>query len=454
MKNTLGLALFGLLSLILFSCNDDQSEVIQTKTVPLTFNIATHSGDVGSKTSVIPDEAMLILTYTKNGGTQETKTIPFEIAGDQLISKPIGFTPGRYTIDDFMIVQGTDILFATPKRGSQLGGTVESPVDHQLIITNENAIDLRMDVINVAMKQPKDFGFKSFKIKNVKPIRVSVLTGSGKKSYTDAEAQIVKDGVVISSHSLTAKVNSIPFEGDVDSVYTLVVTKDGYATSRQQFTYSSLTGKPWEIVLNPAFKMHIRALYIEETPFEFFLDGTGTVYVSGAGPFSGPRALPWYEENFSLDGEYDIEITGDIGNITKISSFGYNAGIETLSGLQHMPELTEFDPGWYLDDAVDLTHNTKLEAVELQFVRLPQFVELPAEHNISLMSLYQWDRPTTADELDYILNNLYANATNRNIRNGSIFLNNNESISDNTRMKAAALQAELGWRVEIEEPYE
>jgi hypothetical protein len=396
----------------------------------------------------------LMLTYTKNNGTQETKTIALEKMGKLLTSTAIEFTPGRYAIDDFMIVQGTDILYATPKRASPLGSTVESPVDHQLIITNENSIHLRMDVINVAMKQPKDFGFKSFKIKSVKPLRVSVLIGSEKKSYTDAEAQIVKDGIVISSHFLTAKINSIPFEGDVDSVYSLVVIKDGYATYRQEFTYSSLTGRPWEIVLSPALKMHIRALYTEDTPFEFFLDGTGTIHVSGAGPFSGTRSLPWYLDNFALDGLYDIEITGDIGNITNITSFGYNAGIEQLSGLQHTPELTVYSPGWYLNDVVDLTYNTKLETVDLGFVVLPEFVKLPKEHNINFLGLFQWNKPTTTAQIDYIVNNLYENATIRNIRNGSLFMNNNEALSDNTRLKAAALQSELGWRVEIDEPFE
>jgi hypothetical protein len=180
MKHTLSLALFGLFSIILFSCNDDQSEVIQSKQVPLSFSIIAHGADSELRSSDIPDGAFLMLTYTKNNGTQETKTIALEKMGKLLTSTAIEFTPGRYAIDDFMIVQGTDILYATPKRASPLGSTVESPVDHQLIITNENSIHLRMDVINVAMKQPKDFGFKSFKIKSVKPLRVSVLIGSEK----------------------------------------------------------------------------------------------------------------------------------------------------------------------------------------------------------------------------------------------------------------------------------
>jgi hypothetical protein len=456
MKTLSLLVRLAFLPVLFISCSDEEGQNTKKEQIQFTFDIASPESSSGRTDTELPAGAVLHVTITKDGTTTSQS---FELAllkmGDGVITEPIEIVPGRYAISDFMIRVGSEIIYATPKRGSPLTAAVEHSLPYNFSVGKNSISNVRMQVVNTAGNEPSAFGYVAFNIDLINPLPITVmeLTGNG-YTFVDAEARILFYGTIVDSKMLQAKPNIISFNNDPEETYTLEIHKDGFNAYSREFTYSSLiaelNGKPLVVVLTrPALDIRIKVFGNEED-FKFELGGTGQVTLSGAGSYSGTYTLPLDYENFVLPpGVHDIKVTGDLDQIEVLNSFGYNTGILYVTGFEYLPSLKQFSPGMYYNEALDLSHNSRLEHVDLAMVQVASLI-LPAEHNISTFLLMTYPRPDV-HTVDYIVGNIAQNAINKSITNGRLHLSLTEDpSSDLTNMWLGELQ-DLGWAATAEQ---
>jgi hypothetical protein len=456
MKTLSLLLVLAFLPLLFISCSDEEGQSAEKQQIQFTFDIASPESNSGRASTEFPAGAILSVTITKDGTTTSQN---FELAllkmGDGVITEPLEIVPGRYAISDFVVRVGSEIIYATPKRGSPLAPAVEHSLPYNFSVGKNGISNVRMQVVNTAGNEPSAFGYVAFDIDLINPLAITVmeLTDNG-YTFVDAEARILFYGTLVDSTLLKAKANIISFDNDPQETYTLEIRKKGFNTYSREFTYSSLmgdlNGKPLVVVLvRKALEIRIQVQGNEEE-FSFGLGGTGQVTLSGAGPYSGTYTLPIQYENFVLPpGVHDIKVTGDLDQLEGLNSFGYNTGILYVTGFEYLPALKHFAPGMYYNAPLDFSVNSKLEHVDLAMVQVPSIV-LPDDHNISTFLLMTYPRPDVY-VVDYIVGNIAQNAINKSITNGRLHLSLTEDpSSDVTKMWLEYLH-DLGWAATAEQ---
>jgi hypothetical protein len=460
MKKILHITLIGLFTIALFGCSHEQDVQPEKQQIQFTFQVASSDNAGGRTNTTLPDGAHLQITVVNKSGSAVLTNHKVNLlkVGDSYMTEPIELKPGSYSLTDFLIIQDANVLFATPKKNSTLAPAVSHPLPYSFSIGKNKVSNVGMQVVDVTKRTPEEFGYASFHVDVVNPIQIAVFTMQrGNLSFTEANVHILTtDNHAVSYHVLEPKTNVISFKGDPTKTYKLLVSQSTYELYSREFTYNELMeeldGKPLKITLKPQVTLNLKIGYEDpETPFYLELGGEGSVTITGPAGLSGTFTLPVsFEETTIPEGEYSIHISGDVDKITSFSSFGYNSGITTISGLMHMRALRSFDPGWYFNDAIDLILHTKLEEVVLSYVLLPEWLRLPENHFIKTFVVQLAGETITQEQMDYAVNNIYENAVNRNIQNGFISFLEHEPISASTLEKLRTLRDDYGWSVSVD----
>jgi hypothetical protein len=454
-----------LLTFFMQACTDEPAIPAGNEKVQFTFSQPSTAVEGGRLTSQLPDGASLRISITDPAGhaVVTNQTVNILRMGEAYVTEPLELKPSNYIITDFLIVKDSEVLFATPKRGSPLAASVEHALPFSFKVSKNEVTSIDMQVVDAKTKQPEDFGYASFDIDVVNPFEVSVfIYQNGKALLTTATAYILDDTTVVKTYSLQAKTNIISFTGDPDKIYTLKIQKSSYGQYTKEFSYTTLkdelAGKPLKVILTPALELDM--LYFtgqQNDPVRLEIKGEGVITISGIGAKSGTYPLPVYFEDV-FEGTYNgeekfihttVTIKGDLARITSFESFGYNGGVVTFSGLDQLTELQSFSPGIKFNDKADFSRNTKLQSVDLFWAGLPEWIVLPKEHYIKSLVIAP-GVTITREQADGVIDNIYNNTTKRLIRNGYLFLQYSEDPSEDSKNKLRILQNDYGWEVHIE----
>ena len=113
--------------------------------------------------SVKSDDSVLVF---------DKKVVPMYRFADQFISERIELTTGNYSLVEFMVVNfASDIIYATPRRGSPLAQLVSNPLPQNFVVRPDTKTTLHVEVVPVNNQPPQEFGYVSFGFSIVRPMK-------------------------------------------------------------------------------------------------------------------------------------------------------------------------------------------------------------------------------------------------------------------------------------------
>jgi hypothetical protein len=418
MKQKIVLVALMILGTFMQRCAEDEPRG-QTEKIQLTFSLSALVDPDGRIAGDLPEGAELIISLVDGSGNPviTQQRVPILSVNGEYLTGPIELAPGQYAVEDFMIADGSEVVFATPKKDSPLAPAVVRPLRYKFSIKTNQLNNIPMEVIMTDGFLPRDFGYVSFGIGVVNPLQIAVFTTSeGQAKLATAEALIYHDGVLIKQVALKARTNLISFKGSPDDTYKLIIRKGGYADFIREFIYRDLIHElnnlPWKIYLIPAFTIKTVP---STTTFDMNLDAIG----GAIDVHWGDGTVDTYD--FSIDTNQDvthtyavadvyyITITGAIDQLTQFYSY-YGSGEASEIHFEHLPALTAVRYGLSTGPAViDLSNNFQLDFINIAGVPELEKIILPATHNIDFAIVSGPNLFNTA-AIDHIINSIYTNA--------------------------------------------
>ncbi len=162
----------------------------------------------------------------------DKEMVPLYKFSSQFVSKKVKLKQGVYTLTEFMVLNPVgEVIFATPKRGASLAYLVKKPLPFGFKIIAGAATGLRVEVIPVGNHTPEDFGYVSFGVHVVNPLRLytaayinnpMIMTPS---NLVSAKLAIYGPDGWKYEFRLEPKVNELIIRGH-HGKYVFVVTKD------------------------------------------------------------------------------------------------------------------------------------------------------------------------------------------------------------------------------------
>lgn len=412
-----------ILLVILYTTGCREEESIQQGNVQFSFSsVNTDQADARQQLTDIPAGSFLRLTVTKANGDSvfTSKKIALIKTGNDLLTDPVKLPKGGYVITDFMIVDPQDsLLFAIPKRGSDLAKWVKNPLSVQFTVGTEAVSNIEGEVISAFHRNPKDFGYSSFgaKVISIPGFSVTVFSNDlGKVKLATADCAILHGADTVFKKSLTASLNELNWNADPKTSYTLVVTKEGYAKYQQEFSLDTLTAGLLPIVLEPA--LTIRWTLNTST---IYLDGkTGANLVIDWGDNTIEQASlqeTGFSHTYAASANYFVSITGDLDAIS-FFELEYQDGINSVSPIQ-LTSLEDFRLPLcqYTSTTLDLSRNAKLNNLDLSGVR-GNLTEIDISNNNALLNLDLQADNLSSDAMNKMIDDLYASCVLHNQRNG------------------------------------
>lgn len=433
MKITIHLLLFASTIFILQNCAREEEQLQPGK---IQFGFSLHHGSDGGsrKASELPAGSSLRISVTSSSNEEvyQLEKVKLYKSGDTFISEPVSFSPGDYHLVDFLIVSSSEeVLFATPKSGSDMADLVERPLPLNFSVSNSQVSDLTIEVVDVTASQPEDFGYVSFEVEVVKPtFDVSAFAADeGTTSFTSAEMFLIQGGDTVNHVQLRPEVNAVPYPDDRDAAISIAIIKHGYAAYRRSFTsfnalISELDGKPLSVSLAPAFTMATFLWAPGYRPdLEIEENETITLWVDW-GDGSPVEKIMTDETLFTLahdyqgtpgPGGYFVSITGELSKIKSLFLKGGFSGMDVSA----LPELQKIENDYYvmMPPTIDLSSNPKLEYVKLYYAEL-EYLDLSQNPKIRHVNVGANEFNETA--VNNLIDDVYEHAVNNNTYNGFI----------------------------------
>jgi hypothetical protein len=470
-KNFISVWLFGTLMLGVQSCNEQSVPLEKSK---VQFTLSTDASPDGRAQDInLPEGARLRISINSSSGKPifSNKEIQLSKAGSDYMADPLELMPGTYMITDFMIVSDSDVLNAAPKTKSSFGPLVNHSLPYNFSVTENGVANVSMQVIDARNEKPEAFGYASFKVNKHNKLSFMVSKKKGGHTLKEATAELRRGKDLIKTYTVKPGINTIAFEGEPDTVYTLSVFA-GEMAQAKTFNFKELKKelgtKPMQITLEPALLLTMESSFDEsdgwEDFFEFVLEGTGgAVNVNWGDGYQDSYTLPLNGEHQYTSGSYTAIITGDLDQITNLYGFAYSTYIHAIKGLTNLTALKTYDPSWgAIPIKVDLSNCKKLETIFIEKIGGPYETvdlltefRLPKEHFIKEFVFYAPSLdPTreniTAEELEMFVDNIYNNTTRRNIYDGKFFVYPIDAPSAETQRKLDILQNEYHWDVRFD----
>jgi hypothetical protein len=412
-----------IIAIAVSSCAEDAAQ-----DEPLRFLFKINPID-NATTDLPPQTSLMISLETPSGEPVYTlEKISYSREGSSYSSSGLDLQPGQYVLTEFVLVdQSGDITHTIPDVNSRLKSSVSNPLGINITLDANNAKEIATEVLHVSKHSPADFGLASFRTENSFQLLVSE---DGGKSVS-ATASVLAGTDTVASFDLPAKKSRISFDGDLNTQYTLIISREACAPFVQDFTLaewsSEYWAKPFRVELAPAFTMTAQAGASLEFPFYFYLGGESMNISINWGDgetqdysINDPQGVE-ITHAYAAAGTYPISITGDIEKITHFYSF-YGGSVFSEIAFRHLTNLREILYGLtYCPNTIDLSHNTKLQFAMLPGLMNLQTLILPENHEIRFIEV-DGDNQLNTEDIDAIINNIYTNSSAANIREGTFGL--------------------------------
>lgn len=435
MKSLQKLIAVGMLATIMHACT--QEEKLMPEKVQFTFAFKSPDGTPGRVGSFeLPPGTSLMISIEKENGQPVLANYKIGLlsVGGSYITEPLALAPGHYKLTDFMLVnEDSEVLYATPRKGSMLAEVVDNPLPHKFTVIRNKVTELEMEVIDVTRSEPEAFGYASFDVDIVNALQVAVFVAEDDDvSLTTAKAYLLKTRDLVfydtlQRFDLAAKVNLLPYKQDANELLTFVVVKDTYITYRREFTLTELlaelNNQPLSIVLQPTLTV---VGYSSDTAdyllnFEIEFNTTADFDVDWGDGFTEHVHVTDYSWNphhgyNSPPGKHTITISGDLSKIVSFTAYSTD-----YIDLTHLPELRTFQIPYTMGPrTLDLSKNKKLHWLFLVDTNIETF-DIAANTKLQYFYLVKCPNITT-ERIDILINSLYTNVTTTNLQNGSAHL--------------------------------
>jgi hypothetical protein len=237
------------LSLLIFvtACRDSAQEPAKAT---LNFSLSTSSGSAGGRVNESATPAAAIITVHDAAGNviEDHYKIKLNAFGQGFISEPVIIDLNgqqNYFLSEFLILDANDdVLYATPKEGSDLARLVSDPLDIAFDVSANQTTTVTPEVLAVGSNTPQNFGYADFGFDVIEKIDVVisafVQVDNGDQLST---AHIKVEGLpgaestdVLWSYEteLLAEANIVTLKKS--DAYRITITKDGYNTWQQVST--------------------------------------------------------------------------------------------------------------------------------------------------------------------------------------------------------------------------
>lgn len=375
------LALAGLL----LACTEDEPAATHQS---VQFSISPHAqAAAGRVAATLPDDASVLVTITKPNGTPVLTQHRIAILrlGNSYITDALPLNPGDYILTDFWVVRDTsEVLYLTPQAGSPLGDLVSRPVPLSFTVAKNAVADIAVDVVDATGTMPDHFGYASFVIgvNEVVPwprFRVAVFALDGKPVLTEATAwlSVIGSEAPAEEYVLTAKINTLDFEGDSTQRYTLTIIKPGYAAYAGEFTYRQLVTdygiRPLEVILEkpviegPAFTFVVSPEASADNLLQLTFSAPGTLYIDWGDDYiqkvSFTAGTVDLRHAYQVDGDKPVRVTGNLDRVEEVDIRYYLTNLDIIS-LTELKDLTLIGPT--APGTISFEGNRALETVRLE----------------------------------------------------------------------------------------
>ncbi len=414
MKRLILLIPIFLVAILLQNCADEENVIPQN----IQFTLQVAASVDGRTAAELPEGTALLLSLQKNSGEEvfTHKRIELLKLGDGYITAPLQLGIGTYKVTDFLLVNAaSEILHATPMKGSRLAEAVQHPLPYNFNVSKNKAANIAMEVIPAGTNTPEDFGFASFGVGVVNVFQLSVFTGeTNDLELSTAEAIILNGDDTLHRYSLKAKSNLVPFYDDPNASYTLAIVKNGYARHTQSFVYKdvvqSLNNQSMQVILKPAVTMVVRPFIGIDHYFQCLANGlTGELHIDWG--HIGDQSTQTYPlgmadelyHYFPKDGRYFVSITGDV-NMVKSFSGTFIAEDISVGQFSELKTLSLNVIGG--PQALDLSHNTKLEEFTANNLARLTSIDI-AKNNLLRKVIINGCGSITVASLEAMINSIY-----------------------------------------------
>lgn len=462
--------LLGSLVLCLQSCDDPNAQLEKSK---VQFELAPGNSSQGRVRAIaLPEKASARISVSTSSGTAiySDHEVAVSKEGESYIAHPLELQPGTYVVTDFIILKDNEVLNAAPKDESPFSAFVTHSLPYSFSVAEGGVEKVSMQVLDARNEKPEAFGYASFKSNPANKLSfiVSNKTG-GPASIKEGSGELRRGKHLMKTFSVKPGMNSIVFEGDPDTVYTLSVYA-GETADVKTFNFKALKqelgAKPLKMNLEPALLLTIKSDFEVGVGygFEFFLGGaSGAVNVHWGDGYESDYTLPLSATHEYLSGTYTAIITGDLDAITDLYGFSYSTVIYGIRGLTNVTALKTYNPSWgAVPIKVDLSNCKELETIFIEklggpyeTVDLRTDFKLPDEHFIKEFVFYATSLDTTrenitAEELEVFVDNIYNNSIQRAIYGGKFFVYPVETPSPGTQLKLDVLQNDYNWDIRLD----
>ena len=210
--------IFLLLAVIIYACVDDQiNEPQSTSQTELQFNLNAPSSEGGRSAHDISDVRYVQFSIESEDGTIAFTKEQLEVLefSGEFISEPFALEVGDYQLTEFFLLDDEgNVLFATPKEGSELAKLVDDPLVIDFEATEDEVNKLTPEVVTTEASSAADFGYGAFgfEVAEFFEIQLTVMVyNEDDQNYelVEAELNIEADGELIVEESLDAATNDV-----------------------------------------------------------------------------------------------------------------------------------------------------------------------------------------------------------------------------------------------------
>jgi hypothetical protein len=162
---------------LFFAC-EEQSTNPQTNTKhPITLGFTASDNSSSRAQSSEPVDAVTISIKDSDGKTVHSmKRMDLIAIGEGYITKELELLPGRYTVEDFIVVDKKDAaLYITPKKKSKAEKLVSTPLPYSFEVVPGDTNSVVLDVISAELGNASDFGYATFSFNVIQDIEAGLV---------------------------------------------------------------------------------------------------------------------------------------------------------------------------------------------------------------------------------------------------------------------------------------
>jgi hypothetical protein len=192
--------LLSLLILLLLSSCDNEEKTIVEKGIKFSFSTTAMEDSSGGRIEDLPEPATLMVTIKDGSGTTiaDRKDLTLYKFGETFLSAPLTLKTSEgasYSLTEFFVIDANNqVVYITPKEGSEMAHLVTDALDINFAITKDNITTVTPEVLALDdTADPQHYGYGQFGFNVVKTISTvfsSFVKGLNNFELTDSHLRI------------------------------------------------------------------------------------------------------------------------------------------------------------------------------------------------------------------------------------------------------------------------